>query len=176
MDQFFALGSTHLVNLISYGVVALLAVMTLVTFFVTSDKRLRITSYILGATTFFMIWLLIVNPSGAGVKVGDGKLEVNISRVTKIVVNREDVVSARILDWKEVDEYKPVLRTFGTSAGDYRIGSFKLKNGKKAKIVAVGTKVLVLELKNEDYILLLAPKDFDDFIRVVNESFIEIPF
>lgn len=53
------------------------------------------------------------------------------------------------------------------ATGAYRVGGFTLRNGRRALIVAKGTRVLYLEMANVS--LLLAPDDFDGFAEAVKE-------
>lgn len=174
MDQFFKLGSTFTMNLFSYGIIALIAGITLFSFLTKKNKRPKFVSFFLCALIFFMIWLLIIVPSNAGITIENDELKINIPLSAEITVARKDVASCKVVDWNQDTDYKPLLRTFGTSLGDYRIGNFKLKNGKSAKLLAIGEKAVVIELKNENHLLVLAPKDFDGFVKVIDENFVKV--
>lgn len=65
--------------------------------------------------------------------------------------------------------YKPVIRIFAAGTPGYRVGWFRLANGENALIVARGSKALVIRLK-EDYIIILAPENFNNFIKEFNKE------
>jgi hypothetical protein len=101
--------------------------------------------------------------------VNSDSLVVRISAFREFTVDREDIKDMFVVDLNENDQYRPSLRTFGTAVGDYRTGNFKLKNGESARFVANGNNVLVIEL--EDTYAILAPKDFENFMKAVNNNF-----
>lgn len=174
MTEFFKLGTTLAMSLFSYGITALIAGITLFSIFTKKHKRPKIVTVFLFALILFMIWLLIIVPNNAGIEIKRGEMKISIPLSAKITITPDDVVSCKIIDWNENTEYKPAIRTFGTSIGNYRVGSFKLKNGKTAKMLTIGDKAIAIELKNESYLLLLAPKDFDDFVKAIDDNFIEV--
>ena len=74
MDQFFKLGSTFTMNLFSYGIIALIAGITLFSFLTKKNKRPKFVSFFLCALIFFMIWLFIIVPSNAGITIENDEL------------------------------------------------------------------------------------------------------
>jgi hypothetical protein len=94
---------------------------------------------------------------------------VRISAFREFTVNREDIDDMFVVDLNENDQYRPSLKTFGTAVGDYRTGNFRLKNGENARFVANGNNVLVIKL--DDSYVILAPKDFENFMKAMNNNF-----
>ena len=57
------------------------------------------------------------------------------------------------------------LRQFGVSNGGFNAGVFSLSNGRTADVLSSGSQVLVVSLKDGDF-LILGPSDFQHFITV----------
>jgi hypothetical protein len=167
--EFFELGSVGMMGYLGYGVVILIGIILLVSLFLTSGKKRIYVSVFLAGMLVFMYVLLIYGPSKSGVVVNSDSLVVRISAFREFTVDREDIKDMFVVDLNENDQYRPSLRTFGTAVGDYRTGNFKLKNGESARFVANGNNVLVIEL--EDTYAILAPKDFENFMKAVNNNF-----
>ncbi|MGC9384706.1 MAG: PH domain-containing protein [Kosmotogaceae bacterium] len=167
--EFFELGTVGMMGYLGYGVVILIGIILLVSLFLTSGRKRIYVSVFLAGMLVFMYVLLIYGPSKSGVVVNSDSLVVRISAFREFNVNREDIKDMFVVDLNEDDQYRPSLKTFGTAIGDYRTGNFRLKNGESARFVANGTNVLVIEL--EDSYAILAPKDFENFMKAMNNKF-----
>jgi hypothetical protein len=167
--EFFELGTVGMMGYLGYGVVILIGIVLLVSLFLTSGKKRIYVSVFLAGMLVFMYVLLIYGPSKSGVVVNSDNLVVRISAFREFTVNREDIDDMFVVDLNENDQYRPSLKTFGTAVGDYRTGNFRLKNGENARFVANGNNVLVIEL--EDSCVILAPKDFENFMKAMNNNF-----
>lgn len=166
--EFFELGTVGMMGYLGYGVVILIGIVLLVSLFLTSGKKRIYVSVFLAGMLVFMYVLLIYGPSKSGVVVNSDNLVVRISAFREFTVNREDIDDMFVVDLNENDQYRPSLKTFGTAVGDYRTGNFRLKNGENARFVANGNNVLVIEL--DDSYVILAPKDFENFMKVMNNN------
>ena len=86
----------------------------------------------------------------------------------KITVNKEDVTNITIVDLSEHPELKPTLRTFGAGLPGYKLGWFRLANGAKAYLAVSSDKAVVIKLK-DDTLVILTPKNIDEFIDRLRE-------
>lgn len=109
-------------------------------------------------------------------------------RDTKLAVTREGLYSNNYgeftITWEEINqafviddlknsEYSPTTRTNGYAMGDVGFGWFALKNGKSARVVLQSrTRCFVVMVGDTTF--LFAPRDFDEFIRVVRQ-YISVP-
>jgi hypothetical protein len=75
------------------------------------------------------------------------------------VINAQEVEKAWIEDL-ENSEWRPMRKTSGTSAGKFRSGWFKLKNGRKAFLILYGMKAICIEMEGGE-LYLIGIKDFD---------------
>jgi len=151
----------------SAGVIAGLIALTIFLWFFTKGGARNLSILISAGILILCVYLLILAPLQTSVKMGEGYLEVNIPPYAHEKIERSEVLRAYVVDWKEDENLKPVLRTGGASFGDYKVGWFKLKNGRDAIIMASQSRVLCLELK--DKYILIAPDDFEKFLRSFNE-------
>lgn len=125
-----------------------------------------ITGAIAGVVVICAIFIL---PLLNGIKIEKDVLSARfMSGFTSIEITENEILYAKVIDWKEEKEYKPTKRTLGTGIGDYKEGRYKLANGESALVYTNSTKVLLVEL--EDKYLLFAPDDFNDFVQNFNEN------
>ncbi|WP_169746220.1 PH domain-containing protein [Kosmotoga pacifica] len=146
-------------------------------------ERGKIGRTILLIIAMVLSLFLIISISSAGITIEDGSLKIEFSKSSKLTILGSEVISAKVIDWNEEPDYepvpknfKPLLRTLGTSISDYKKGDFELKNGEKAKLLTLSSKVLVLEVKGLDYLIMLSPDNFDDFIKEVNSKIISVEY
>ena len=73
----------------------------------------------------------------------------------KLAMAEIDLAQARIVDLNNQRELQPVLKISGSGLPGYRVGLFRLRNGKKGWLrLTAWQRVLVLPLHNGEFILL----------------------
>ena len=171
-DTFFKLGSNPGANLLNYLILAIVGIAVFTSIF-KAKKGHRVPLGILLFAVFAIIaWQLIGGPMSLGVTVSPGRLEIKNSLFTgPFTVEKADVEELKIVDWKEEEEFFPT-KIVGTAVGSYKTGKFKLKNGSDAKVLVVSSKVMVIRMA--DHYVLLSPENFDEFVSVVNRSFLPV--
>jgi len=158
--------------ILSLGMIAGLIALTLFIFFFAKGGARNLSIFISAGALLICFYLLILAPLQTSVNMGEGYLELKAPPYANERVEKEEVLRAYVVDWKENENLKPVLRTGGTSFGDYKTGWFRLKNGEDAIIITSQSRVLCLQLR-EKYVLI-APDDFERFLEEVNNRFIRI--
>lgn len=104
------------------------------------------------------------------ISVKEGHLEVRfLTGFKKVDITVEEIVDARLINWEEEPEYRPVNRTMGTGMGAYKEGRFTLENGKSAFLLTNSSKVLLLD--TTEGLLMLGPDDLDGFYEDFLEQF-----
>ncbi|MBC7115350.1 MAG: hypothetical protein PWR13_1225 [Archaeoglobi archaeon] len=172
MEVIFRLSPPTGFWILSAGVIAGLTGLTLFVFLFTKGGARNLSVLISAGVLALCVYLLILAPLQTSVKVGEGFLELNIPPYASKKIEREEVLRAYVVDWKENESLKPVLRTGGVSFLSYKAGWFRLKNGASALLMTSSSRVLCLEL--EDELILIAPDNFEKFIDEVNNRFIRV--
>jgi len=111
------------------------------------------------AVLLFMVYDIFISSEESRVMIGEN-LKVHTPPYAREIVQREE------------QDLRPKIRTGGTALGGYRVGNFKLANGRSALIMANDTRVVAIEL--EDKYLLLAPDDFERFVIELNDRFVPV--
>ncbi len=77
--------------------------------------------------------------------------------------------SARMVNLRVEEAYKPRLRTNGISLPGYDAGWFKLRNGEKALVFMTNASRVVYIPTSKGYSILLTPNQPEEFLRAVWE-------
>lgn len=169
--QEFPFSAPAQVQTFSYVILGVVAIAGIAGIAFDRSKAKRIlTAIIIIPALFFLARSLL--PAAAGAKVTLGETLTVISGHSKIEIAKSDVISATVIDYKTDPNLHPTIRTMGTAIGDYRTGWFVLANGKKAFMMTATTQVVAFELP--DKYVLVAPKDFDQFVKAVNDGFVPV--
>jgi hypothetical protein len=111
---------------------------------------------------------LLVWHHQVGVEINEDRLIINAPPYsTNLILKKEDIVRAFVIDWSINTSYVPTLRTGGTGWGSYKTGWFKLANDVSALLVTSSSKNLCIET-TEGYYVLLNPNNFESFIAAFN--------
>lgn len=168
----FKLGTSSTASLLNYVILAFVGVAILLAIFKGKKKQKKLAVIFMIAIFVILAWQLIISPMQMGVTVSGESLKVKNSIFSgAFTIEKREVEEIFIVDWKENDEFYP-KKIVGAAMGDYKTGKFKLKNGWDAKLMTVDSKVLAIKLL--DNYVLLAPKNFDDFVMTVNDRFLPI--
>jgi len=116
------------------------------------------------AAVLGLIALILLSP--AQIRVTRDEIRVRAHLLLSEAVSRGEVEEVRVVDLREEASLKPVVRLFGTSLGEWRVGWFKLSNGSKAFMASLGEKVVALRRRDGTY-LVLAPSDFEGFVEAL---------
>lgn len=157
-------------QMLNYGVIALVAIVGIVSIAFGGNKTKRImTAVIMIPLLFFLVRTLL--PAGGDKVTLDGALTVHSSHAT-ITVAKGDVISADVVDIKTDPELRTVTKTNGAAIGDYKVGWFRLANGKQAFVMTATPQVVAFELA--DKYVMVAPGDFAGFVKAVNDGFVPV--
>ncbi|ADB57611.1 PH domain-containing protein [Archaeoglobus profundus] len=140
------------------GLIALTAYVWLITVDNVRYITLSITLIILAICAYFFI----VAPYQTSIVLND-QIEVIAPPYAHESISKDVVLKSYVADIGRDENLRPVLRVGGTSFGSYKVGWFKLKNGKTALIVATQSRVVCFELK--DKIVMISPNDFERFVN-----------
>lgn len=111
----------------------------------------------------------LIAPKQNKVIVAPESLRISMPPYSSRTLTKADVVDAFVVDWTVQTDYMPKTRVAGTAIGDFRVGSFTLRNGRMATLLTQGTRVVVVE--TADRLYLLGPIDVDGFAAKMNEVF-----
>ena len=125
-----------------------------------------ITLGVMVITLAICAYFCIVAPYQTSIILND-KIEIIAPPYAHKRIDKTAVLKSYLADISKDKNLKLVLRVGGTSFGSYRVGWFKLKNGKTALIVATRSNVVCFELK--DGIVMLSPNDFDRFVGALKD-------
>jgi len=117
---------------------------------------------------FLVLLLTIIPIIGFSITLTRDQLKASSPIMFKITVNKEDVTNITIVDLSEHPELKPTMRTFGAGLPGYKLGWFRLANGAKAFLAVSSDKAVVIKLK-DDTLVILTPKNIDEFINRLRE-------
>lgn len=139
-----------------------------------SDRKNNIISLIsISIVTLIIGAVLIVLPALNGIAIKDHMLFARFSTAfTKVELQADEILGARIIDWREDTAFEPMIRTIGSSIGSYKEGRFTLRNRQPALVYTNTPQVLLVEV--EDYVLLLGPDDFDAFINQFDKELYQV--
>jgi len=115
-------------------------------------------------------WLIMRRLRGVGVSVAGGELVVNTGlRTKRIALAPLRKHGLRVIDLRERTEFKPWLRTMGTSLPGLAAGWFRLRNGQRALCLLLERdRVSCLRSDEDDVTLLLSLRD-PDVLRALLE-------
>ena len=148
------------------GIVAFVGAVVLAVLFAVRGGARIFAATVSGLVFLLLLYLFIIAPGQVYLAV-ENTLKVNAPPYARMDVPWEEISEAYVADWSARSEIAPVQKTNAIATGGYRVGWFTLGNGRKALIVAKGTRVLYLETANAS--LLLAPDDFDEFTGTVKK-------
>lgn|GEM_PF-529927 len=152
--------------MIHAGIVAFVGAVVLAVLFAVRGGARIFAATVSGLVFLLLLYLFIIAPGQVYVAV-ENTLKVNAPPYARMDVPWEEISEAYVADWSARSEIAPVQKTNAIATRAYRVGWFTLRNGRRALIVAEGTRVLYLETANIS--LLLAPDDFDGFAEAVKE-------
>jgi hypothetical protein len=122
---------------------------------------LVIASLVAGLATFARLW-----PGRAAVEVSGERLVIRAQPYAVWTVSRAEVRGARVVRLPRVP------RGVGTTAEGFLIGRAVMPDGRPAIVLAVGLRVLEVDLG--DACAILAPEQFDDFVDDVRGRFVPV--
>ncbi len=119
---------------------------------------------------FAVVFILLLMPMMAlRIMVTPEEVKVSAPPLYWFKAKRTDIVEAMVVDRRVTDWLNPTLRLYGHGLPGYKLGWFKLKNGAKAFMaVDGGDRAVVFRLRDGSY-LVLAPKEFERFISVLEK-------
>lgn len=169
--QEFVFSAPMQAQMLSYAILGAVAIAGVVGIAFGKNKAKRIiTAVAIIPLLFFMSRTLL--PSTGGTKVTLGETLTVTSGYGKIDIAKSDIISAAVIDYKTDPSLHPTIRTNGTAIGDYRLGWFVLANGKKAFIMTATPQAVAIELT--DKYVMVAPEDFDGFVKAVSDNFFPV--
>jgi len=172
MSEFqFSIPAYVLIN--DIAIILGLAVIGIVIWFYSKDKNRIIGISIIGGVIILFIYLSFIAPIQTNVVLND-RLELYIPPYARETIQKEEILRAYVIDLEHNESLQPKYHTFGAGMGNYKMGWFKLTNGKDAIMMTTGTKVVCLEL--EDKYIMLSPDNLNEFIEELNEEFIVIGY
>jgi hypothetical protein len=115
-------------------------------------------------------WLLMRRVRGVGASVAHGELVVNTGLSTKrIALAQLRKHGLRVIDLRERTEFKPWLRTMGTSLPGLAAGWFRLRNGQRALCLLLERDRVSYLRSDEDNMTLLLSLREPEILRALLE-------
>lgn len=139
---------------------------------VSKVKRKYVAAVIAIAIVSIFVYLAVISMQ-IKVSVYSDQIKLNLPPFLSQTVSKDQILKAYVVDNINNDKnLNPTTHMNGALLGNYRLGEFKLKNGKDAILMTDRPKVLCIETK--DGYLLLAPTNFDEFVKEVSKILINV--
>jgi hypothetical protein len=171
MDFTLAIPSKMLIIDAAIIVVSILSIIWCLLY--SKDKRTKYVALIINSGIIILFSFLLITATQTKVVVKEDYIKVNALPYSMEIINKEQIVRAFVEHLDDNNNLNPVYKTNGARVSSYKTGHYKLNNGNKAIVMLNSNKALYIELKDNRFIIL-APDDFEGFIKAVDNKIINI--
>jgi len=154
--------------MLNTGIVVFVAVIFVFSLFKTKGWQKTLSLIITGSLFVFFIFIFLIFPFTNAVKCDGESVVLNALPFGRKTIAIDSAEIVGIIDLTEERDFEPTVRTNGASAGLYKVGWFRLRNGSKAFIMTARPEVFVM--KSEETYYLISPDELQEFASVISSN------